>query len=114
MDWRPLPPACAMNVCAIPPMEELLSLVALSGRSLADVDGWEYGEDECLQARDQDHLEKEECDRHDHGERAERRDAEDHHEAAAHEQDQQVARQEVCEEPHRERDDPDEVGDHLD
>ena len=53
-------------------------------------------------------------DRHRQREDAERREAEQHHEAAAHEQDQQVAGEDVGEQSHRQRDDPDEVRDHLD
>ena len=55
----------------------------------AEVDGRKRGEDERLQGCDQQDLEEEEDDRHGQGEHAQRGDAEQHHQAAAHEQDQQ-------------------------
>ena len=45
---------------------------------------------------------------------AERRDPEQHGQPAAHEQDQQVAGEDVGEQSHRQRDDPHELRDHLD
>src|SRR4051794_6085 len=88
--------------------------VSALGDGAAEVDGSESGEDECLKGRDQHDLEDEEDDgdrdRHD----AERREADQRHHAAAHEQDQQVACEQVREEPDRQRDDPYEVRDHLD
>src|SRR3954468_12696400 len=49
-----------------PPVGSNGALVRLGCRA-AQVDGGEDGEDECLQARDQDHLEEEEHDRDGHG-----------------------------------------------
>src|SRR4051794_38723369 len=62
--------------------------VSLCGRCAAYVDGSERCEDECLKGGDQHHLEDEEDNRHRHGDGADRRDPEEHHQAAAHEQDQ--------------------------
>src|SRR3954463_8941987 len=89
-------------------------LVALGGRRSAEIDGCESCEDECLQSRDQDDLEEEEGDRDGQREDAERGEAEQHDNAARHEEDQQVAGEQVGEQSHRQRDDPDEVRDHLD
>src|SRR5215210_7637995 len=81
---------------------------------LTDVDRGEDGEDEGLKPGDQDDLEDEEGDGDGERDRADRRDAQDHGQAAGHEQDQQVARQHVGEQPYRQRDDPYEVRDRLD
>src|SRR3954451_8233314 len=81
-------------------------LVALGGRRAAEIDGCESCEDERLQGRDQHDLEQVER----HGDRrrrdqAERRDAEKDREPSCHEEDQQVAREDVGEQPDRQRDD---------
>src|SRR3954452_13979105 len=73
-------------------------LVALGGRRAAEIDGCESCEDERLQGRDQHDLEQVER----HGDRrrrdqAERRDAEKDREPSCHEEDQQVAREDVGE-----------------
>src|SRR2546421_22042 len=71
------------------------SLVAFGGRRAAEVDGCKRGEDEGLQGRDQADLEQEERDGDRQREHTERREAEQHDHAAGHEQDQQVACQQV-------------------
>src|SRR5215210_2207629 len=89
------------------------SLVA-SGACLAEVNGCERREDEGLQRGDQADLEHEEGDGDRKRDPAERREPEQHREPAAHEQDEQVAGEDVREQSDRERDDPHELGDHLD
>src|SRR3954467_8118699 len=107
-----LPPAWARRLVMV---DMGSPLVAFGGRRAAEIDGCKRGEDERLQGRDQHDLEEVERHRDDGGRHdAERGQAEQRHEAAGHEQDQQVAGEQVGEEPHRQRDDPDEVGDQLD
>src|SRR3954452_8727090 len=89
-------------------------LLVLLGDRAAEIDRGESGEDEGLQRGHQAHFEEEEGDGHDDRHRAERRQAEQHDEPAAHEQDEQVAGEDVGEESDAQRDDPDEVRDHLD
>src|SRR5215218_854787 len=91
----------------------LSSLVVIGGSS-AEIDGSQGREDECLQRRHKPDLEEEERDRHAEREDAERRQAEQHDEATGHEQDQQVAGEDVGEQSYGQRDDPDEVRDDLD
>src|SRR3954453_10929849 len=88
--------------------------VAFGSRCAAEVDGSEGREDESLERRDQDDLEREEDDGDGQCDRAERGESEQHDQAAAHEQDQQVAGQDVGEESDAEQDDAHELGDHLD
>src|SRR2546421_7968960 len=119
IDWSPFPlelePWAITSVIGCRSIRSSLGgSVSLCGCGAAYVDGCERCEDECLEGGDQHHLEDEEDDRHRHGDGADRRDPEQHHQAAAHEQDQQVAREQVREQSHRQRDDPDEVRDHLD
>src|SRR3954451_2002175 len=80
----------------------IVSLLVLLGDRAAEVDRGKSGEDEGLQRCDQAHLEEEEG----HGEHAGHQaedhgepdgHVEQHHEAAAHEEDQQVAGQDVGE-----------------
>src|SRR2546427_12090694 len=87
--------------------------VRLGGRA-AEVDRSQGREYEGLQAGDDDDLEEEEDDRHEHGERADVRGAQQHHHAPAHEEDQEVAGEQVREQPDGQRDDPHEVRDRLD
>src|SRR5215207_9140772 len=77
------------------------SLVRLGDRA-AEVDRSQGGEDEGLEGRDQPDLEEEEGDRHRAGDRAEDDGAEDGQveqddETAAHEEDEQVAGEDVRE-----------------
>src|SRR4051812_9479748 len=65
-------------------------LVVRGGRA-AEVDRGQGGEDEGLQRRHEPDFEEEEEDGHRQREHAHRSDAEEDHEAAAHEEDQQVA-----------------------
>src|SRR3954454_8795819 len=120
--WRPFPPELELlepwaisSVIGCRSMRSSLGgSVSLGSGGAADVDGSERGEDECLEGGDKDHLEDEEDNRNRHCDGADRCDAEQDDEPAAHEQDQQVAGQQVGEQSHRQRDDPDEVRDHLD
>src|SRR5882724_204423 len=67
--------------------------LVLRGDGAAEVDRGQRGEDEGLQGGHQAHLEEEEGDGQEDRQRAERGQAEQDDEAAAHEEDQQVARQ---------------------
>src|SRR4051812_43807606 len=92
----------------------VFSLLVLLGDRAAEVDRGESGEDEGLQRRDQPDLEEEEGHRHDAGHQADDDRAADRHvheddQAAAHEQDEEVARQDVGEQTDGEADEPDEV-----
>src|SRR5918999_3033455 len=87
-------------------------LVAL-GDGAADVDGRERGEDERLQGRDQADLEQEDRDAERDDDHAERLDPEQHRKSAGHEQDDQVAGEDVGEETNGERDQPHEVRQQL-
>src|SRR6478672_4002972 len=97
----------------------VFSLLVLLGDCAAEVDRGKGGEDEGLQRRDEAHLEEEEG--HGHGARDQAQDdraadgqVEQDHEAAAHEEDQQVPGQDVREETNGEADEADEVRDDLD
>src|ERR1700729_1142852 len=79
----------------------------------ADVDGGEGGKDEGLQRRDQAQLEQVEQDRKRQGEPAQERQPEQHRESAGHEQDDQVAGQDVGEESDGQGEQPHEGGDDL-
>src|SRR3954451_11666211 len=87
--------------------------VTRGGRA-SEVDSGEDGEDECLQGGDQDHLEDVERERHREGQGAQGREPEQHRQPAGHEQDQQVAGEDVGKESYGKRDQADEVRDHLD
>src|SRR5829696_4211146 len=92
--------------------EVSFDLVVLGDRA-AEVDGRQGGEDERLERRDEAHLEQEDGDAERDDHHAEGLDAEQHRQAAGHEQDDQVAREDVGEETHGERDEPHEVREHL-
>src|SRR5215210_3474304 len=87
-------------------------LVGLGDRA-AEVDGRERGEDERLKGRHQAELEDEEDDAERQREDAERLQPEQHGEAAGHEQDDQVAGEDVGEETDGERQEPHDVRDEL-
>src|SRR3954447_16484919 len=89
-------------------------LLVLLGDRAAEIDRGESGEDEGLQRGHQADFEEEEGDGHDDRHRAERRQSEQDDEPAAHEEDEQVAGEDVREEADAERDDAHEVRDHLD
>src|SRR5919108_877474 len=89
-----------MSSIVVPPSP----LSVTSGACLAEVDGCERGEDEGLQRGNQPDLEDEEGDRDRQRDPPERCDAQQYCEPAAHEQDQQVAGQDVCEQPDRQGD----------
>src|SRR4051794_24696145 len=116
MARRPLAVAsllpCARKVVTVSRIMSLL-LVLLGDRA-AEIDRGESGEDERLQGGDQDHLEQEEDDGDRQRDHAKRREAEQSHEAAGHEEDEQVPGQDVGEEPDAQGDDAHEVRDHLD
>src|SRR6185295_10187377 len=121
----PTPRAIALPAASIPSSEiaaatgdrsievALLFLVARGGRS-AEVDGRQGREDKRLQGGDQADLQDEEEEGEREGQRPERGDPEQHRQPAAHEEQQQVAGEDVGEEPHRERDQAGEVRDRLD
>src|SRR5215212_9559470 len=90
----------AMTVMRTPSVSSMRPSSLVFRGGLTDVDRGEDGEDEGLQAGDQDDLEDEEGDRDGQRDRPDRGDAENHGEAAGHEQDQEVARQHVGEQPH--------------
>src|ERR671921_751587 len=89
-----------------------LGLVVLGDRA-AEVDGREGGEDERLQGRHQPDLEEEDRDAGRDDDDPERLDPEQHGEPAGHEQDDQVAGEDVGEETYGERDQPHEVREEL-
>src|SRR3954469_16635169 len=95
------------------PRSTVAPLVLLGDRA-AEIDRGESGEDEGLKRRDQAHLEEEEDDGGRERDHAHRREPEQGHQAAGHEEDQQVAGEDVREEPDAQGDDPDEVRDDLD
>src|SRR4051794_21271019 len=93
--------------------------LVLLGDGAAEVDRGQGGEDEGLERGDQADLEQEEGDGHrardeTEDDRADEGEVEEDDEAAAHEQDQQVPGQDVGEESHRQRHEPDEVRDDFD
>src|SRR5918996_5249589 len=92
--------------------ESLLCLVVL-GDGAAEVDGSQRGEDERLKRRHQADLEEEQRDPERQREGAEELEAEDHRQAARHEEDDQVAGEDVGEETYGERDQPHEVRQRL-
>src|SRR3954447_8279046 len=130
---RPAPMPSAMSLPALRPyscgsaawaiwvrieMSTACSLV-LFGDGAAEVDRGEGGEDEGLKRGDEADLEEEEGHGHraghdadDHGEAD--RHVQQHDEAAAHEQDEQVAGEDVGEETDAQADEADEVRDGLD
>src|SRR3954471_16186579 len=99
---RPLVlPLWAMTSIVVDVRLTVFLLVSALGDGAAEVDGSESGEDECLQAGDQRDLEYEEDDRYRDRDHADRRDSQQHDHASAHEQDQQVAGEQIREQPHR-------------
>src|SRR3954452_18032853 len=86
-----------------------LDLLVVLGDSAAEVDGRQRGEDERLQGGDQADLEQEQDDAERQREPADERRAQQHREAAGHEEDDQVAGEDVGEETDAERDQPHEV-----
>src|SRR3954466_13364414 len=93
--------------------------LVLFGDGAAEVDRGEGGEDEGLKRRDEADLEEEEGDRHRAGDHADDHgepdgDVQQDDEAAAHEEDEEVARQDVGEESDAQADEADEMRDDLD
>src|SRR3954452_4585481 len=109
-----LPTLPAAITCVIAVNKVILLRSMRLGDGAAEVDGSESGEDECLEAGDQDDLEDEEDDGDREREHAQRRKPEQHDHAAAHEEDQQVSGEQVREQSDGQRDDPDEMRNHLD
>src|SRR3954468_6429621 len=87
-------------------------LVALGDRA-AEVDGAEHGEDEGLQRRHEAQLEEVEEHAGRQGEDPEHLEAEQHGEAAGHEEDDQVTGEDVGEQSYGEREQPHEVREQL-
>src|SRR3954453_12186478 len=83
------------------------------GDGAAEVDGSQGGEDERLQRGDQPDLEEEEDDPERQGQPAQGGDAQQHGQRAAHEEDDQVAREDVGEQSHGERHQPHDVREQL-
>src|SRR5215211_6502680 len=104
--------ACARVVMTARSTTGLLWLVLL-GDGAAEIDRGERGEDEGLQGRDKADLEEEEDDPRGEGDDAQRFDAEQHHQAAGHEQDDEVAGEDVGEETNGERHEPHHVREEL-
>src|SRR5687768_16225949 len=82
--------ACAMGTTRSMDAPFLVSSVGLGGRA-ADVDRCQCGEDESLEGGDQDDLEDEEEEHEREGRHAERREAQQHRQPTAHEEDEEVA-----------------------
>src|SRR3954462_4303611 len=109
-------PASAPSSAAAKTVERIVAstgrvsfwLVVL-GDGAAEVDGSQRGEDERLQRRDQADLEEEQDDPERERHPAQRLEAEQHREPAGHEQDDQVAGEDVGEETYGEADQPHEV-----
>src|SRR3954470_15193892 len=116
MARRPFAVASALPPCARMEMKprSMGAPLVLLGDGAAEVDRGQRGEDEGLQRGHQADFEEEEGDGHDDRQRAQRGEAQQHDEAAAHEEDQQVPGEDVGEEPDAQRDDPHEVRDDLD
>src|SRR4051794_8321699 len=98
------PLACAMRVV----MDVLLS-VAVSGRCFTDVDGSQRREDEGLQGGHQPDLEEEEGERERKRRDPQQREPQQDRQPAAHEQQQEMAGQDVREQSDRQGDDPNEL-----
>ena len=84
-------------------MSPSLGLVVVRDRS-AKIDGGERREYECLQCCDETNLEGEQRDSEWERDPAERRNSEDHRQRPRHEQDDQVAGEDVGEQTNGERD----------
>src|SRR3954464_814774 len=100
----PMPSAIALRpssvsplACAITVDMDVLLSVTVSGRCFADVDGSQGREDEGLERGHQAHLEEEEDDRYREREEPERSQPEQNGQPAAHEEQQQMAGQDVRE-----------------
>src|SRR4051794_10020934 len=101
MAFKPLEGSAAARSGVMRPRRSCSSmglLVMLGGRA-PEVDGGESGEDEGLQRGHEADFEDEEAEGDRQREPAQRREAQDHAQAAGHEQDQQMAREDVREEP---------------
>src|SRR3954468_6085606 len=111
--------SAAWAICVMTDRSTAIAPLVLGGHGAAEVDRGQGGEDEGLQRGDQADLEEEEGDGHDAGHEAEDDGQADghvqqHHEAAAHEQDEQVARKDVGEETDAQADEAHQVRDDLD
>src|SRR3954470_7734858 len=111
--------SAAWAICVMTDRSTAIAPLVLFGDGAAEVDRGQGGEDEGLQRGDEADLEEEEGDGQDAGDQAEHDgqahgDVEQHDEAAAHEQDEQVAGQDVGEESDAQADEADDVRDDLD
>src|SRR3954464_10203678 len=111
--------SAAWAICVMTDRSTAIAPLVLGGHGAAEVDRGQGGEDEGLQRGDQADLEEEEGDGHDAGDESEDDRAHDgqveqHDQPAAHEQDEQVAGQDVGEESDAQADEADEVRDDLD
>src|SRR5918998_5113337 len=105
--------ACAKNWTRENRNSTVAPWLVVLGDGAAEVDGSQRGEDERLQRGDQADFEHEQRDAHRERDHAQHLEAEDDRQAAGHEQDDQVAGEDVGEEPDAERDDPHEVREEL-
>src|SRR3954447_25177685 len=111
--------SAAWAICVMTDRSTAIAPLVLGGHGAAEVDRGQGGEDEGLERGDQADLEQEEGDGHrardeTEDDRADEGEVEEDDEAAAHEEDQQVPGQDVGEESHRQRHEPDEVRDDFD
>src|SRR5512133_1666063 len=111
--------SAAWAICVMRDRSTAIAPLVLGGHGAAEIDRGQCGEDEGLQGGHQADLEQEEGDGHRAGDepeddRAEDGEVEQHDEPAAHEQDQQVAGEDVGEESDAQADEADEVRDDLD
>src|SRR5512133_2105768 len=111
--------SAAWAICVMTDRSTAIAPLVLGGHGAAEVDRGQGGEDEGLQRGDQADLEEEEGDGHNAGYQAEHDRAEDgqveqHDQPAAHEQDEQMAGEDVGKESDAQADQADEVRDDLD
>src|SRR3954447_19526687 len=111
--------SAAWAICVMTDRSTANAPLVLLGDGAAEIDRGQSGEDEGLQGGDQADLEQEEGDGHRAGDeaqddRAEDRQVQQHDEAAAHEEDEQVAGEDVGEESDAQADEADELRDDLD
>src|SRR5689334_939046 len=97
IDLRPSAVVLAAPMSSVGSRSKGDSFLVPSGGCLAEVDRCERRKDERLQSCDQANLEDEEDDRDRQGDQAQEGDAEQYGEPSSHEQDQQVAGEDVRE-----------------
>src|SRR3954464_949719 len=108
--------SAAWAICVMTDRSTAVAPLVLRGDGAAEVDRGQGGEDEGLKRGDQADLEEEEGDGHDAGDqaeddRADHGEVEQHDQPAAHEEDQQMAGEDVGEESDAQADEAHEVRD---